>query len=225
MSDSILPLQQSHNYQGQISLTLVLRLSYLVYLPPEYEADPLRQWPVVFFLHGSGERGDNLELLKVYGLPKLVEQGQSFPFIIVSPQCPASDRWPEHLYALDGLYTEIMANYRIDPAQVYLTGLSMGGNGAWRWAIEQPNRFAALAPICGWSYPERATRIKHLPTWVFHGAKDEVVPISTSEEMVKALRDCGADVRFTVYPEAAHDSWTETYANPELYEWLLSYQL
>jgi predicted peptidase len=198
-------------------------LGYLLYLPPGYDEQPDKKWPVVFFLHGAGERGSNLELLKVHGLPKLLEQVQDYPFIVVAPQCPLDERWINQLEKLDNLYAEILAGYRVLTGQVYLTGMSMGGQGTWFWSTTYPERFAAIAPICGRSFPDRASRIKHLPIWVFHGAKDPVVLLEESTSMVEALQEVGADVRFTVYPDLEHDSWSVTYANPELYEWLLSH--
>jgi predicted peptidase len=118
----------------------------------------------------------------------------------------------------------VLADYRVDPDRIYLTGLSMGGSGTWTLAGEYPEYFAAIVPICGSGDPQDAKRLKELPIWVFHGAKDEAVPLSRSEEMVKALKEEGAEVKFTIYPEAGHDSWTETYNNPELYQWLLKHK-
>jgi predicted peptidase len=196
---------------------------YLLYLPPGYTGQPDKKWPVVFFLHGAGERGSNLELVKVHGLPQEIQQGRDFPFIVVAPQCPLEQRWEAQLEKLDKLYAEILADYRVRPERVYLTGLSMGGQGTWFWSLAHPQRFAAIAPVCGRSFPDRAAEIKNLPVWVFHGAKDAVVPFEESSSMVEALQKSGSKVKFTVYPEAEHDSWGETYANPELYDWLLSH--
>jgi hypothetical protein len=111
----------------------------------------------------------------------------------------------------------------VDADRIYLTGLSMGGFGTWNLAMTWPGRFAAIAPICGGGNPRNAWSIRHIPTWVFHGAKDPVVPLSMSEDMVSALRQYNGQVTFTVYPEARHDSWTESYDNPELYSWFLEH--
>ena len=119
---------------------------------------------------------------------------------------------------------EIQGKYKVDPDRVYLTGLSLGGFGTWETATQHPERFAAIAPICGGGRPFMARRLKNLPAWVFHGEKDPVVPIKRSEEMVEALKAAGGDVKFTRYPEAQHDSWTETYNNPQLYEWFLQHK-
>lgn len=197
-----------------------IKLNYLLYLPAEYEKDTAKRWPLMLFLHGSGESGSDVEKVKVHGPPKLLAAGKQFPFIVVSPQAPRAGGWDN--LALLTLLDEIGEKYRVDPDRVYLTGLSMGGFGTWSLASEFPERFAAIAPICGGGNPRSARRLRNMPTWVFHGAKDPTVPLSQSQMMVDALKALGSDVKFTVYPEAGHDSWTETYNNPELYEWFLS---
>jgi predicted peptidase len=197
-----------------------IELGYLIYLPKDY--DQQEQWPLLLFLHGAGERGDNLDMVKVHGPPKLVAAGQDMPFIVVSPQCPAG-RWWEPV-ELTALLDEVSAKHKVDPDRIYVTGLSMGGFGTWQLASHIPDRLAAIAPICGGGEPLQTRGYSHLPVWAFHGAKDEVVPLSRSEVMIEALKGNGADPKFTVYPEAGHDSWTETYDNPELYEWFLSHE-
>lgn len=211
--------QTAQSFEGKYQKEV--KLNYLLYLPKDYEQKD--KVPLLLFLHGAGERGDNLELVKVHGPAKLVEQGKDFPFVIVSPQCPKDQRWnPADLIALLG---HIISKYKIDESRIYVTGLSMGGNGTWKLAAEIPNRIAAIIPICGWGDPFAATMMGKLPVWVFHGAKDVVVPLKSSEEMVEVMKRNGGEVKFTVYPEANHDSWTETYNNPEIYEWLLKHSL
>ena len=122
---------------------------------------------------------------------------------------------------LEKLLKDIETDLTIDSERIYLTGLSTGGFGTWHWACRQPERFAAIAPICGGGPVEMAANLKHLPIWAFHGAKDEVVAIEQSQSMVDAVQAAGGQVEFTIYPEAGHDSWTETYNNPKLYEWFL----
>jgi predicted peptidase len=200
-------------------------LNYLLFVPPRYGMDAERRWPLILFLHGSGERGNDPELLKAYGMPKVVDAWPECPFIVLSPQCEADSWWTFKLDALNALLDSIIEQYRVDTDRIYLTGLSMGGEGVWNLAMAYPQRFAAIAPICGRSHPSGACLIKDTPVWVFHGAKDDRVPLSESERMVEALRACGANVQFTVYPEAGHDSWTETYNNPVLYEWFLQHKL
>lgn len=202
---------------SELDRTVKVHLKYLLYLPKNYDQQPA--WPLVLFLHGAGERGDDLERVKKHGPAKLIEAGKQFPFVMVAPQCP-SNRWWEPL-ELASLLDEVVEKYKIDQDRIYVTGLSMGGFGTWALAAYQPKRLAAIVPICGGGEPLKARLFPHLPVWVFHGAKDRVVSPERSEQMVEALKKLGANVKFTVYPEAQHDSWTETYANPELYEWLL----
>ena len=199
-------------------VTKTIRTQYLLYLPENYTEQ--KEWPLMLFLHGAGERGDSLDLVKVHGPPKLIDNSIQFPFIILSPQCPNDQWWSVEV--LDVLLDDICKRYRVDEDHIYVTGLSMGGYGTWALAIEYPSRFAAIAPICGGGNPLKAKHIKHLPTWVFHGVKDQVVPVKSSQEMVDALKEAGGNVQFTVYPEAGHDSWTEAYNNRELYKWFLT---
>ena len=215
--------QQAQSFQKTIKVTVGSK--YLLYLPDTYQASKDR-WPLILFLHGSGERGDDLSKVEVHGPPKLVaKEGREFPFVMVSPQCPADDWWTSTLQiaALGALLDDVVSRYRIDERRIYVTGLSLGGYGTWSLAIAQPNRFAAIAPICGGGDPKAAASIAHLPVWVFHGAKDEAVPLFRSQEMVKALRQAGGKPKFTVYPNAGHDSWTAAYNNPGLYKWFLQH--
>jgi predicted peptidase len=175
----------------------------------------------MLFLHGAGERGDDLHLVKRHGVAKIVEEQPAFPLLVVSPQCPPTEAWaPEPLLAL---LDDIEQHYDVDPERLYVTGLSMGGFGTWAVALAAPDRFAAIAPICGGGNPARVGVLRHLPVWAFHGARDSVVPLQRTVEMVEALRQCGGNVRFTIYPEAGHDAWTATYANPGLYAWFLTH--
>ncbi len=194
--------------------------SYLVYIPDGYSNDS-SPWPLVLFLHGAGERGDDLELVKKHGPPKLVDADQAFPFVIVSPQVKENSWW-DSAYLL-ALLDEVEATYNIDPARIYLTGLSMGGFGTWDLAMRAPERFAAIAPICGGGFRWTACQLKNTPVWAFHGAKDQVVPLGESEQMVEAVNACDGNAKLTIYPDANHDSWTETYDNPELYSWFLKH--
>jgi predicted peptidase len=210
------PAQQATSFQADLPVSF----KYLLYLPSDYESKG--PWPLVIFLHGAGERGDDLNLVKKHGPPKQIEEGKSLPFIVVSPQCAKDSSWSTQERELKALIDEIVKKYKVDPDRVYLTGLSMGGFGTWALAAYDPDRFAAIIPICGGGEPISARRLVHIPVWAFHGAKDQVVPLKRSEEMVEALEKAKGNVKLTVYPEAGHDSWTATYDNPEVYQWLLA---
>lgn len=212
------------------TITITNNLPYILYLPDDYDENNDKSYPLMLFLHGAGERGTNLDVLKSQGLPKKLEAGDDIPFIVLAPQCPKEDWWADYRHSLITMVDSVLSNYRVDEARVYLTGLSMGGRGTWDMATLYPNRFAAIAPICGWGdglfgYPERLKRITHIPVWAFHGDADEVVPMQATKTLVDALEEYGADVKFTVYPDVNHDSWTETYDNPDLYDWLLKHTL
>jgi predicted peptidase len=210
-------MQQAHHFET----TITRRLGYLLHLPPGYGEDASKRWPLILFLHGMGERGSDLELVKKHGIARIVEEQPDFPFIAVSPQCPLTSWWTFETEALKALLDDLLGQYAVDTSRVYLTGLSMGGYGTWALGIEHPEMFAAIAPICGGGEPERVCALKDTPVWVFHGDQDESVLLRESEQMVEALEACGGDVTFTVYPGVGHDSWTQTYANPELYDWFL----
>ena len=194
--------------------------NYLLFTPANY--DKQDKWPLILFLHGSGERGDNLELVKKHGPPKIVEKQPGFEFMVVSPQVPDRSRWDPD--KVGQVIDQVSKSLKVDADRIYLTGLSMGGFGTWSTVARYPDRFAAIVPICGQGDPETAEAFKSVPCWVFHGAKDEGVPLARSEEMVDALKKAGGEPKFTVYPDAGHDSWTESYNNPELYKWLLQQQ-
>lgn len=197
-------------------------LNYLLFLPNEYRLDAARRWPLIIFLHGSDERGDDPELVKGNGIPAILEDGKNLPFIVVSPQCPTDLRWsPEVVHEL---YQAVSLRLRVDPDRVYLTGYSMGGYGTWDTAEEYPELFAAIVPIAGGGDVQKAARLRKIPIWAFHGAKDENVPPDESIQMADAVKKSGGNVRLTIYPELEHDSWTVTYNNPDLYDWLLMHK-
>jgi len=202
------------------------KLDYLLHLPEGYAPDG-PAWPLILFLHGAGERGDDLAKLRVNGIPRNIENQPDFPFIVASPQCPESSFWTQELLSLKALLDDLVARYNVDESRIYLTGLSMGGFGTWHLACTCPERFAAIAPICGGLMGPAVlvSSLARVPTWVFHGGKDPVVDIEQSQRLVDQLESVGGDVRFTIYPKAEHDSWTETYDNAALYEWFLAHTL
>jgi predicted peptidase len=195
-----------------------VRGQYQIFLPQGYSTNQDR-WPLILFLHGGGERGSDIEKVKVHGPLKMAAQRPDFPFVVVAPQVDTNMIWSTA--RLDALLEEVQERYRVDPDRIYLTGLSMGSYGAWHLAMEFPHRFAALAPISGGATPSGMCALKHLPIWVFHGAKDDIIKLDRSEELVERLKRCNGNVRFTVYPDAGHDAWTRTYEDPGLYTWLL----
>ena len=211
----------------------ILAADYLLFLPDGYGAAAAKRWPLILFLHGAGERGTDIWLVAKHGPPKIDTSATNFPFIVVSPLCPAGQMWSDDL--LLALLDEIERKYPVDKQRVYLTGLSMGGFGAWSLGLKHPERFAAIAPICGGGETlpiilaqgfDRAQLplLQSLGVWAFHGGKDPTVSPEESEHMVKALNAAGcADVKLTIYPEAQHDSWTQTYANPDLFAWFLEH--
>jgi predicted peptidase len=226
--DSSLPPMQTAK---QFTFTRKEKLNYLLFLPEGYRAKGEQSWPLLVFLHGAGERGSDLKKVAVHGPPMVAPRKKDFPFILVSPQCPEGQIWSRDV--LTALVDRVIKDYRVDPSRVYLTGLSMGGYGTWDLGLANPDKFAALVPICGGgnlitallTSPDKEAALKTLAVWAFHGAKDPVVPVSESERMVAVLKRRGvSEVKLTVYPEASHDAWTETYNNPELYSWLLQHR-
>jgi predicted peptidase len=211
-----------HSQTFEKTVTKTLSCNYLLFLPEDYGKQE-KDWPMMLFLHGAGERGSDLQKVKIHGPPKIVEAQGDFPFVVVSPQCPEDRWWNDDLDVLIKLLDEIVATYDIDQDRVYLTGLSMGGYGTWALASKYPDRFAAIAPICGGGTMLMALGLKDVPVWAFHGAKDQVVPVGESERMVETINARGGNAKLTAYPEAGHDSWTKSYENQELYDWLLSH--
>jgi predicted peptidase len=204
-------------------------MSYLLHLPEPGARREGALVPLILFLHGAGESGSDPALLRRQGLPLLVEERPDFPFAVLSPQ--SRGQWGVDLAAvgllLDAVLSEPREGLCLDPERVYLTGISMGGFGAWHLGTVLPEAFAAVVPICGYGparlgYPARVCLLAEVPVWAFHGASDPVVPARASVELVEALKACGGDALLTLYPGVGHDSWTRTYANPALYDWLLS---
>lgn len=196
--------------------------SYFLYLPVDYGKPGHERWPVVLFLHGSGESGDNLDDVKKHGPTKEVLNGRNFPFILVAPQSPVENGWDP--YVLTALLNEIEAKYHVDRDREYLTGLSMGGFGTYTLAALTPQRFAAIAPICGGASVRIAPLLKGVPIWSFHGDKDPIVPLRMEQPIIDALTKQGGEVKFTVVENGGHDVWTQIYAGEDIYNWLLQHK-
>ena len=195
---------------------------FLRYLPKDYSVQNSTKYPVLIFLHGSGERGTDISKVSIHGPPRLAREGKDFPFIIISPQLPEGALWENG--KLDSTLKRALEGLNFDSSKIYLTGLSLGGMGTFAWANERPKLFAAIAPVCGMANPMDAITLKDVPIWAFHGAKDDVVPYQGSAFIIETIKDLGGTkAKISIYPEANHDSWTQTYNNPELYSWMLSH--
>src|SRR6266403_2086316 len=223
------PVQMAR--QLKLKKMQAIEINYLLFLPQGYEAKSEKRWPLILFLHGAGERGTNIWKVATHGPPKNVQEHPDFPFIVVSPQCPDGEHWSNEI--LLALLEQTVLDYAVDTNRIYLTGLSMGGFGTWDLGLTYPEKFAAIVPICGGgqmitvvlSSREKTKALKTLGVWAFHGAKDPVVPVEESQRMVDGLKKVGVkEVKFTIYPDAGHNSWTEAYNDPQLYEWLLKHE-
>jgi predicted peptidase len=205
----------------RVTLKPVMEMQYLLYLPEAYEAEQGTAFPLLLFLHGGGESGDHIEMVKTHGPPSMIEEGRKFPFLVLSPQNPHPRKfWNET--ALIALLDNIEQEYRVDPSRVWVAGMSRGGYGAWRLAIQYPERFAALVAICGETPDHYAGWLGDMPIWVFHGEEDRTISIKESDEMVAALRKHGNPVRYTKYPDTGHNAWDQAFSDPELYTWLMA---
>ena len=197
--------------------------SHDVRLPQAYDADPNALHPLILYLHGSDGTRPSVAREARSDIATFAQAHPDFPFIVVTPACRWREWWsPEDLGAL---LDDVSKRYRVDPDRVYLTGLSMGGYGTWSLAADQPERFAAIVPICGGGDPGDAERLTKLPIWLFHGDADASVPVACSLEMYTALTKAGGKPRMTIYGGVEHGSWARTYANPDLYAWLLEHRL
>ncbi len=195
---------------------------YLLFVPARSAVTRNAKPPLLIFLHGSGERGADIDKVKVHGPPRLVETRSDFPFVTLSPLLEADGDW--EVQKLDAMLRQVRHKVRFDPTRVYLTGLSRGAHGTWRWGTAEPGLFAAIAPVSGRGDPSQACSLRDLPVWAFHGDSDTVVDPVGSTAMVNAVNACGGHALITLYPMTGHDAWTRTYDNPELFSWFLSHQ-
>ena len=201
---------------------------YLPYLPKDYNTDSLKRWPLIIYLHGGSQRGTDLTKLYDSGIPDQIYRGRAFPFVIISPLCPLHLRWTTDDW-FGNFFREITGKYRIDTTRVYLTGLSLGGNGTWYIAEKYPEKFAAIAPISGFTgetdYIEKnINKLIDMPIWAFHGKIDDVVPFEETERMVKKLEGKNRNLKFTAEPEMGHGINWIVYPGEELYDWFLKFQ-
>lgn len=207
-------------------------VGYYAYLPEEHYFKATKRFPLLVFLHGSGEKGNGtteLSKVLVHGPPRLIKNGQDLPFIVISPQLPASlGGWPVGL--VDELIARARADYRVDTTRVYVTGLSLGAFGTWAYAVARPQVVAAVVPIAGAGNTGAACQMRTVPVWAFHGDADGTVNVSGSINMINALNACAppptVTPKLTIYPGVGHDSWTRTYdgsAGHDVFSWMLTY--
>ena len=189
---------------------------YLLYIPDTYNEAKTYKWPLVIFLHGIGEIGTDVNVLKYTGLPKVVKGKQ---FVMLAPQCTSS-WWNTNV--LQKFLDQVIKKYHVDSSRIYLTGLSMGGYGAWDWSEHYPQQFAAVVPICGGGTVSLACSLKDVPVWAFHNADDPTVNVQNSRDMVNAIKACGGKlIKYTENATGGHNAWTKAYADSTLYEWML----
>lgn len=209
---------------GMVSKTITVgdaERTYVVYVPPEYDAS--KEWPLVLFLHGAGERGDDGVDQSTVGIGPAIEANPDrFPCIVVMPQCPRNVMWTGRYDEIDAALNATLEEYNIDRSRMYLTGLSMGGYGTFMYGADHVDTFAAMAPICGGGRVTDAAKLATVPMWVFHGSSDPVVAPDKSRSMVEAIKAAGGDIRYTEYEGVGHNSWDNAYGDPELMDWMLS---
>ena len=214
---------QSQLVEGEEETVTLERLQYYLYFPEDYEKKKDADFGLLLFLHGGGESGDSLGVIKKNGPPKLITEGKQFPFLILAPQNPYKRKW-WNVRAVMQLLDSVVQNNRVNPDRLYLTGLSRGGSAAWEIAVQYPDTFAAMAVVCGMTPTPYASWInKNMPIWVFHGTEDQSIPFSESEAMVDKLKQMNYPVRFTIYEGVGHNSWEQAYTTDELYTWFMKH--
>lgn len=192
---------------------------YAVHIPPDYA--PGTAWPVILFLHGKGERGDDGRKQAKIGIGRALRRWpERFPAIVVMPQCSKTTDWQGAEEDIDTAFAATIEEFDTDPSRYYLTGLSMGGFGAFWYGSKHHGVFAALLPICGGGDPNWASNLAKIPIQAFHGAEDKTVPPEQSRTMVDAIRKAGGQIKLTEYPGVGHHSWDRTYGDPQVIQWL-----
>lgn len=201
-------------------VTTKIGYDYWLYLPEGYDESD-QDWPMILYLHGAGGRSDDPNDAKHNGIARRIDDGDGFPFIIVSPHCPKASWWKPD--GLKVVVDDVLKHYRVDEDRLYLTGLSMGGTGTWMMAADYPDYWAAIAPVCGRTLPPRVAPLLDMPVWAFHGDADRVVDVWNSTHQIEVLKKAGnTKTKLTIYPGGGHGVWKETYDNPELYTWFLA---
>jgi predicted peptidase len=197
-------------------------MHYLVQLPRGYEDDTNRVWPLVFYLHGIGEWGDDLKKVLRFGPPRRVAEGHDLPCIVVSPQVPKGYFWFRESNAMLHVLDEVTSRYRVDKRRVHATGNSMGAFGAILLVAREPERFASLVPVCGGVDYVDSLRLRNVPIWAFHGEEDPIIPAEESRRLVRLANEVGGAARLTLYPGVGHNCWDLAYSDPDLWKWMLA---
>lgn len=200
---------------------------YITYTPKEYKGDQTKKWPLIIYLHGGSSRGTDTLKLYSNGIPDQIWRGREFPFVIITPQCPINQRWSTDNW-FENFYKEITTKYRIDTNKIYLTGVSLGGSGTWYLAMKHHEKFAAIAPMSGFTrhmdyIMKNTDKLIDVPIWAFHGRKDKVVEFEDTEWIVNKLKGENKDLKFTVEPDVGHWMDWMVYKEQELYDWFLRY--
>ncbi|MBI4559149.1 MAG: prolyl oligopeptidase family serine peptidase [Candidatus Hydrogenedentes bacterium] len=194
--------------------------AYAVYVPRNY--DRAQGWPLIVFLHGIGERGNDGLLPTDVGIGHAIRKHpERFPCVVVFPQCPGLGFWDRAVSHIEKALEQTRAEYNIDPNRIYLTGISLGGYATWMLGAKRTDVYAALMPICGGGKEEDATALAALPIWAFHGAEDDVVKPAESRKMVEAVKKAGGQIKYTEIPKAKHNSWDDAYGDAKTIQWLL----
>ncbi len=201
------------------------KLNYWLHTPSDH-ATTRKRYPVILFLHGSGERGDDLRKVLKHGPPKLIRQGYDLPCIVIAPQCPEGSWWGPHMPTLAALVEHVITDHRGNPRRVVCTGNSMGGYGTWELGAKLPELFSALLPICGGGehkagFPKAVDALKDMPIWAVHGALDTAVSVNETLVLTDRLRGLGANPQVTIHPKGKHDVWTRTYMDEAVWHWML----
>lgn len=217
---------EARSFSGKLANGRNGNLNYLLHVPAAYGQDPNQKWPLLIFLHGSREVGRDINRVRRAIVPQMLEENPDFPFIVMAPQAATqANGWYPSLKPIEAAIDELQGEYNIDADRIYVTGLSMGGYGAWALMMDDPARFAAIAPVVGGYFfnPKQLCEIKDKPIWVFAAKRDRNVPLKESERVVNALKACGAEPQFTIFENADHDQgWELAYTTTDIFQWLLA---
>jgi predicted peptidase len=212
----------SINVYSQVDTKPKVECDYLLYQPKDY-TNRNDSFPLIIYLHGGSQRGKDLNKLKGYGLPYLIDKGNDYNFIIASPQCPDNTYW-SRIDWFGSLYQDLTSKYRIDMNRVYVTGISMGGIGTWHAAMDYPDKIAAIVPLCGGCNDSiNICHINQIPVWTFHGTADTEIDISETVRLVNRLNKCDGKVIFTRLENEGHGIQYIYEKNPEIYKWMLEH--